>query len=435
MRFVKLFEHYNSFELVKNTTYKKLYVSYDIYFLFDYDDVDNVWNMIFGRILGDIDGFLKPDFYKKIKFTMTGMNKPFLLVKNMCEIVEDFLFRKPFETVSITGIYGDDERDMRNADNGIESTRTRLYYRGLTNYLKDDIFKININGNSIYVKKDFNKIEESVDYTNFSLLREDKINCVYQCNDIYFYFRYYSSLNEWDMVFGTLIDDYNKLFDDYDVEEVIDFHTTTGNMNPFSLVKTMCMIIEDFLNRKGDTCVSMMGIYEPGEEQDKPSKRARLYYRGLNNYLKDFKIDLQGSYIYVKKNQINESIEYDTRFIGNFYNLFGENVFVKDVDTWGDDYKVFYITKDGNRHEYVGNEKEIYDDFVETSDSFKIKKPTIVKKKTLKPTKMFNLVYKNGIHSEVVEKNIPYAMCVWYKKKYLREETKYRMGELKIIPV
>jgi hypothetical protein len=57
---------------------------------------------------------------------------------------------------------------------------------------------------------------------------------------------------------------------------------------------------------------------------------------------------------------------------GEFYKLFEALIYVNDVIPFGAEIQIYYNTKDGNEHTYVGSSKDIREDFEQTIDSFSL---------------------------------------------------------------
>ncbi len=138
-----------------------------------------------------------------------------------------------------------------------------------------------------------------------------------------------------------------------------------------------------------------------------------------------------------------EQYIFENKKENQFYLLFDELVFIKDID-YRNDVRVTYIKSDGTKHSYVGdNIKEFYEDFKETTDSFpmnfkkKRTKKEPLPKKTPKPTKKYNVVYYSGKKKmETVAWNKDIVLANGIIKKLENEDpVRYKSGTLKKDPV
>tara|TARA_R110000772_G_scaffold95789_1_gene194135 strand:+ start:7189 stop:7608 length:420 start_codon:yes stop_codon:yes gene_type:complete len=121
---------------------------------------------------------------------------------------------------------------------------------------------------------------------------------------------------------------------------------------------------------------------------------------------------------------------------GNFYKLFGTLVYIDNIDSFGSELRVTMLDEDGKESEYVGDRKEISDDFDDTSDRFEIKKPVLKDKVTKKKPKSknhtYDIVYYEGDRKMQtlktnLEKKLAYGLRGMFTKNPL-----YKRGNVKV---
>jgi hypothetical protein len=124
---------------------------------------------------------------------------------------------------------------------------------------------------------------------------------------------------------------------------------------------------------------------------------------------------------------------------GNFYDLFGRTVYVYDTDYRGaNEYIIYYKEESGKNNEYVGDIKDIEEDFVRTEKSFEIepKKPKILPKpkviKKPKKSEYFDIVFYMGNKKlETIKYNV-HKTHAYPLKGYFQKLEKYRRGTVKL---
>lgn len=133
---------------------------------------------------------------------------------------------------------------------------------------------------------------------------------------------------------------------------------------------------------------------------------------------------------------------------GNFYELFGQTVYVYDTEYSGGEYIIFYENEDGSKHQYRDTLREIQQDFVRTENSFVLKptkisiqgsapkiKPKVQSKPKVKRPEYFNIVFYMGNKKlETIQANV-HKTKAYPLKGYFQKLEKYRRGTVKVEPV
>jgi len=132
---------------------------------------------------------------------------------------------------------------------------------------------------------------------------------------------------------------------------------------------------------------------------------------------------------------------------GEFYKLFGTLIYVNDAIPFGAEMQVYYNTKDGEEHTYIGSSKDIREDFEQTSDSFSLsfpkkEKPEVELKKdpiknplTQNTPTYFKVVYfNNGKVISDVKQNIPNKKMAYAIKGKYEKGDQFKPGYLKVLP-
>lgn len=123
----------------------------------------------------------------------------------------------------------------------------------------------------------------------------------------------------------------------------------------------------------------------------------------------------------------------------NFYDLFGNIVYVVNVDIFGHEFRVEYIDIDGKKSSYTGTPKDIREDFVDTDQEFQIvqkeepiKTTTAIDpKKFIKVDSRYNLVYYVGKKKiETVKWNLNNQQANSLRSLY-STFPQYQSGEIK----
>jgi len=128
----------------------------------------------------------------------------------------------------------------------------------------------------------------------------------------------------------------------------------------------------------------------------------------------------------------NESVESD-----EYYEYSGSPIYVRNIYSWGAEYKLDIVYPDGKRSSYIGDKKDIEEDFTPTDKTFDIL-PEEEKKLEPKPKpkkeieERFNLVFyigkqKVSIIRRNLDKKLAYALRGAFSK-----DPNYRGGDLKV---
>jgi hypothetical protein len=135
---------------------------------------------------------------------------------------------------------------------------------------------------------------------------------------------------------------------------------------------------------------------------------------------------------------LTESIEY----VNSFYELFGNLVYVNNIQRWGDEVKVEYETQDGVLNNYIGDERDFREDFLETNKSFEFKnkkdktrlkdKPKNVTNHIIKPLQKYNLVFYIGNKNMGIVKRDLTAKLAYALKNTYSKYPEYRSGRLEV---
>lgn len=125
-----------------------------------------------------------------------------------------------------------------------------------------------------------------------------------------------------------------------------------------------------------------------------------------------------------------------------FYTLYGELVYINDINTFGNQIEVKYITSNNVTRTYIADSwSEIEEDFIPTKDSFELKFSEVgnIKNnqkdvsKAKKPTH-FDIVYYVGNKKvETIKYNVT-SKDAYPLKNYFSKMPKYKMGVVKLIP-
>jgi len=125
--------------------------------------------------------------------------------------------------------------------------------------------------------------------------------------------------------------------------------------------------------------------------------------------------------------------------IDKCYKLFGKIVCIDDIVPFGAEFQVFYINEDGKKDFYVGDNKDIDEDFEETSETieFKVEKEkeqeeNIITKPGQKLPEYYKIMFYVGGTGELVEKNIANRGLAYALRANLIKTGRYTRGKLKV---
>lgn len=200
---------------------------------------------------------------------------------------------------------------------------------------------------------------------------------------------------------------------------------------------------------------TLLDVRTKGEDNINANKWISLFEKFMRNLMmKQYNIRVDGLVSTRTKfdqwdlsdswKRIDES--YSSNMIDNFYDFYGKIVLVTKFMIWGNDYKIFYMDESGKTHTYDGTMKDIYEDFLDTDQTFTVEyekkpqpiiQPKRIPKKIPKKTKgsnRYNLVYYVGnIKKQTLEWNLNNQLANGLRKKYQSEILfpQYQLGKIR----
>jgi len=120
---------------------------------------------------------------------------------------------------------------------------------------------------------------------------------------------------------------------------------------------------------------------------------------------------------------INESIKDN---IDKFYYLFGSLIYIKDIEIFGNEYRIIMRKRDGKERIYVGSYTDIINDFKSTVDSF-----PLVDYKLPDDTKYNIVYYVGGKKVQTLRTNLSSKLAYSLKGTFSKD-SRYKMGQLKL---
>jgi len=159
------------------------------------------------------------------------------------------------------------------------------------------------------------------------------------------------------------------------------------------------------------------------------TKSTTVYIVFHPNQIKSVKNN--GEYDINKNNIFESSFDFDIDdYKYNFYKLFNKLVYIKKVEEFGVEYKIYMIDINGLISEYVGSPSDIKSDFIESDEKFKM----ISKKRVIRndDRNTFSIVYYNGNRKISTVKNGLNKKLAYSLKAILSKDVKYKMGVLRV---
>jgi hypothetical protein len=121
---------------------------------------------------------------------------------------------------------------------------------------------------------------------------------------------------------------------------------------------------------------------------------------------------------------------------GEFYYLFDELIYIDNIDIFGSEFRITTLDKNGKKSEYIGDKKDVLDDFDITPDIFEIKKPILKKIPTKKKPKpenhTYNIVYyEGGKKTQTLKYDLEKGLAYGLKGMFIKNPL-YKRGDVKV---